>query len=67
MDLATGIDMNAHQDVSFWLGNGNSSSIAYGRWSGTITLHGVSLVVAPSPGAFALLAIAGITARRRRA
>ena len=67
MDLATGIDMNAHQDVSFWLGNGNSSAIAYGRWSGTITLHGVSLVVAPSPGAFALLAIAGITARRRRA
>ena len=67
VNLATGINMDAHQDVSFWLGNGNSSAIAYGRWSGTITLHGVNLVVAPSPGAFALLAVAGITARRRRA
>ena len=67
MDLANGIDMGAHPDVSFWLGNGNSSSIAYGKWSGTITLHGVNLVVVPSPGALALLTVAGITARRRRA
>jgi hypothetical protein len=67
VDLANGIDMNANQDVSFWLGNGNSSAIAYGKWSGTITLHGVNLVVVPSPGALALLAVAGITARRRRA
>jgi len=67
VNLATGINMNAHQDVSFWLGNGNSSVIAYGKWSGTITLHGVNLVVAPSPGAWALLAVAGFTSRRRRA
>ena len=67
MNLATGIDMSANQDVSFWLGNGNSSAIAYGKWSGTITLHGVNLVLVPSPGALALLTVAGITARRRRA
>jgi hypothetical protein len=48
---------------SIWIGNGWGGADSSGTWTGSITLHGVSLV--PAPGGLALLALAG-GARRNR-
>ncbi len=60
-DLLTPLDIS---DKSVWIGNGYSFG-GDGVWSGSVTLHGVSQI--PAPGAFALLGLAGVIARRRRA
>ena len=65
MDLHNAINLANHPNMSFWIGNGRESYIASGTWTGSIVLHGVSLV--PSPGALALLAVSAMVARRRRA
>jgi hypothetical protein len=52
---------------SIWIGNGWGGSGSAATWSGTVTLHGVSLV--PAPGAVVILgsaALAGLAGRRRR-
>lgn len=49
---------------SFEFGNAYSSGLAYYK-DITVTLHGVSQV--PAPGAIALLGLAGLVGRRRRA
>jgi len=59
-DLLSPLEMS---DKAVWLGNGYSFG-GDGVWSGTVTLHGVSQI--PAPGAFALLGLAGLVARRRR-
>jgi hypothetical protein len=64
VNFTTGIDMAANPSQVIWIGNGYGSA-ASGTWSGTITLIGVTAV--PVPGAFALLGLAGLTDRRRRA
>ena len=52
-------------DAPVFLGNGFAGSGAFGTWTGSITLVGVSVV--PAPGAIALLGLAGLaTASRRR-
>ena len=61
--LTTGIDMAANPTQSIWIGNGYGSAGTSGTWTGTITLIGV----VPAPGAVALLGLAGLTGRRRRA
>jgi MYXO-CTERM domain-containing protein len=63
--LTTGIDMAANPLQSIWIGNGYGAAGTSGTWTGTITLIGVTAV--PAPGAFALLGLAGLTGRRRRA
>ena len=50
-------------DLNIWIGNGYGYPGASGTWTGTITLHGVSV---PAPGALAVLGLAGLTGRRRR-
>jgi MYXO-CTERM domain-containing protein len=65
VNFTTGINMAANPTQSIWIGNGQDASFAYGTWTGTITLLGVSAV--PAPGAVALLGLAGLTGRRRRA
>ena len=65
VDLHNAINLANHPNMSFWIGNGRESYIASGTWTGSIVLHGVSLV--PSPGALALLAVSAMVARRRRA
>jgi len=50
-------------DLNVWIGNGYGYPGSSGTWTGTITLHGVSV---PAPGSIALLGLAGIAARRRR-
>jgi MYXO-CTERM domain-containing protein len=59
------INMDANPTQSIWIGNGFNNAGASGTWTGTITLIGVSAV--PAPGAVALLGLAGLTGRRRRA
>jgi len=59
-DLIAPLEMS---DKALWLGNGYAFG-GDGVWSGTVTLHGVSQI--PAPGAFALLGLAGLVARRRR-
>lgn len=57
-----GIDVSGY---FLWIGNGYASG-GTGDWSGSITLGG-SLVHVPAPGALALLGMAGLAGRRRRA
>jgi MYXO-CTERM domain-containing protein len=52
-------------DPAIWLGNGYGASGTSGTWTGSITLIGVNAV--PAPGAAALLGLAGLVARRRKA
>lgn len=63
--FTTGIDMAANPTQSIWIGNGYGASGTSGTWTGTITLIGVNAI--PAPGAVALLGLAGLTGRRRRA
>jgi MYXO-CTERM domain-containing protein len=65
VSLTTAIDMDRNPLQSIWIGNGYGASGTSGTWTGTITLIGVTAV--PAPGAFALLGLAGLTGRRRRA
>lgn len=51
-------------NLGVWLGNGYGATGTSGTWTGTVTLHGVN--AAPTPGAIALLGLAGFVARRRR-
>ena len=55
------IDVSGYK---LWLGNGYASG-GNGDWTGSIDLAGISFV--PAPGALALLGLAGIAGRRRRA
>ena len=52
-------------DPIIWLGNGYGAAGTSGTWTGSITLIGVNAV--PAPGALALLGVAGLAGRRRRA
>ncbi|MFM1829792.1 MAG: hypothetical protein RLZZ558_132 [Planctomycetota bacterium] len=52
-------------DPAIWLGNGYGAAGTSGTWTGSITLIGVNAV--PAPGAAALLGLAGLVARRRKA
>ena len=63
VNLTTAINMAANPTQSIWIGNGYGASGTSGTWTGTITLIGV----VPAPGAVALLGLAGLTGRRRRA
>ena len=65
VSLTTAIDMDRNPLQSIWIGNGYGAAGTSGTWTGTITLIGVTAV--PAPGAFALLGLAGLTGRRRRA
>jgi MYXO-CTERM domain-containing protein len=51
-------------NLAIWLGNGYGAAGTSGIWSGTIILHGVDAI--PTPGALALLGLAGLAARGRR-
>ena len=62
--FTTGINFNANPLQSIWIGNGYGAAGTSGTWTGTITLIGVDV---PAPGAVALLGLAGLTGRRRRA
>ena len=57
-----GVNMSANPTMSVWIGNGYGVAGTSGTWTGTITLIGV----VPTPGAIALLGIAGLVGRRRR-
>jgi len=50
---------------NIWLGNGYGAQGTSGTWTGSITLIGINQV--PAPGAAALLGVAGLVARRRKA
>ena len=63
VNFTTGINMAANPTQSIWIGNGYGAAGTSGTWTGTITLIGV----VPAPGAVALLGLAGLTSRRRRA
>jgi hypothetical protein len=52
-------------DPKIWLGNGYGAAGTSGTWTGSITLIGVNAI--PAPGALALLGVAGLAGRRRRA
>ena len=65
VNFTTGINMATNPTQSIWIGNGYGAAGTSGTWTGTITLIGVTAV--PAPGAFALLGLAGLTGRRRRA
>lgn len=61
--LTTPIDVSS-TPVDFFIGNGyNGGPGTTGTWSGTVTLHGVSV---PTPGAASLLGLGGLVALRRR-
>ena len=51
---------------SVFLGNGYAAG-GPGQWEGEIELVGVNYVPVPAPGAIALLGLAGLCSRRRRA
>ena len=61
--FTTAVDMSI-PNLAIWLGNGYGAAGTAGTWTGSITLHGVTAV--PGPGALAILAFAGLVARRRR-
>jgi len=61
--LITALNLTG-SDLNVWIGNGYGAAGTSGTWSGTVTLHGVSVV--PAPGAIALLGLAGLAGRRRR-
>ena len=65
VNFTTGINMATNPTQSIWIGNGYGAAGTSGTWTGTITLIGVNAV--PAPGAVALLGLAGLTGRRRRA
>ncbi|MSR28960.1 MAG: hypothetical protein EXS03_05205 [Phycisphaerales bacterium] len=64
VNFATGIDLTGSA-MSVWVGNGYGAQGTSGTWTGSVTLHGVNAV--PAPGAIALLGVAGLVSRRRRA
>ena len=51
-------------NLAIWMGNGYGAAGTSGTWSGTVTLIGVTLI--PTPGAIALVVLAGFVAGRRR-
>ncbi len=56
--------------VELFIGNGWNSATAWGTWSGSVTLHGVSPIPEPSTWALMLAGAAGLVGwvgRRRRA
>ena len=53
-------------DYYLWVGNGFGMQWESGTWSGSISLEG-SIDYVPAPGVLALLGIAGLASRRRRA
>ena len=57
---------NKAVDGTVWIGNGYGATGTSGKWTGTVTLHGVNVVAVPAPGALALLGLAGLAGRRRR-
>jgi hypothetical protein len=63
VNFTTGINMVTNPTMSIWIGNGYGAAGTSGTFTGTITLLGV----VPAPGAVALLGLAGLTSRRRRA
>jgi hypothetical protein len=63
VNLVSAINLTG-SDLNVWIGNGYGAAGTSGTWSGTITLYGVSVI--PSPGAMALLGLAGLAGRRRR-
>ena len=72
VNFTTGIDMAANPTQCIWIGNGYAPPYpgpgTSGTWTGTITLIGVTPIDSvPAPGAMALLGLAGLTGRRRRA
>ena len=62
VNFTTGINMATNPTQSIWIGNGYGAAGTSGTWTGTITLIGVT----PTPGAVALLGLAGLTTGRRR-
>jgi len=65
VSLATAIGFTGTAaDLPVLLGNGFAGAGGSGTWTGSITLIGVNVV--PSPGAIALLGLAGLAAGRRR-
>jgi hypothetical protein len=63
VNFTTGVNMSANPTMSVWIGNGYGAAGTSGTWTGTITLIGVNV---PTPGAIALLGLAGLVGRRRR-
>jgi MYXO-CTERM domain-containing protein len=63
VEIAVPIDFDG-SDLNVWIGNGYSYPGSSGTWSGTVTLHGVSVI--PTPGSIALLGLSALAARRRR-
>lgn len=63
VDFLTPINIST-PNLAIWLGNGYGAAGTSGTWTGSVTLIGVNQV--PTPGAVALLAVAGLVARRRR-
>ena len=64
VNFTTGLNMTGSTN-SVWVGNGYGASGTSGTFTGSVTLHGVNAV--PAPGAVALLGLAGLVGRRRRA
>ena len=64
--LATLDDVHDVTGQDIFLGNGwvDGAGDSFGIWTGSITLHGITVV--PAPGAIALLGLGGLVARRRR-
>jgi MYXO-CTERM domain-containing protein len=60
--LANAIDAST---VSAWIGHGWNVPSSWGDWTGSITFIGASKAV-PTPGALALLGLAGLVGVRRR-
>ena len=61
-DVLGGIDATGYY---VWIGNGYGSG-GVGTWSGNIKING-TIDYVPAPGALALLGVAGLAGRRRRA
>lgn len=64
VNFATALNLTGSTN-SVWIGNGYGAAGTSGTFTGSITLHGVNAV--PAPGAIALLGLAGLAGRRRRA
>jgi MYXO-CTERM domain-containing protein len=68
VNLTTALAFSGNKavDGTVWIGNGYGAAGTSGTWTGTVTLHGVDAVAVPTPGAIALLGLAGLAGRRRR-